>query len=156
MESRTNFAVNFCTEIFRRFYEAPIPQNAGANSASLGERSILPRGYVQNLVWDEVKIINCVVLQKTIRYVNLNGYMATNINVEVKKNANESTSSLIRRFTKRVQGSGILPRVREITFRERPLSRLKRKRGTLKSIIRRKEIEHQKKLGKLPMESSRR
>lgn len=73
-----------------------------------------------------------------------------NVNVEVKKNPDESTSSLIRRFTKRVQGSGVLPRVRGIAYRERPLSALKRKRKTLKSLVRRKEVERLKKLGKLP------
>ena len=78
--------------------------------------------------------------------------MATSINVEVKKNPNENTTSLIRRFTKRVQGSGVLPRVRSVAYRERPLSRLKRKMKTLKSIGRRKEIEKLKKLGKLPEE----
>ncbi|MBI5816907.1 MAG: 30S ribosomal protein S21 [Candidatus Yonathbacteria bacterium] len=79
--------------------------------------------------------------------------MAISINVEVKKNPNESTTSLIRRFTKRVQGSGVLPRVRSVAYRERPLSRLKRKMKTLKSIGRRKEIEKLKKLGKLPEET---
>jgi ribosomal protein S21 len=74
------------------------------------------------------------------------------VNVEVKKNPNESTTSLIRRFTKRVQGSGILPRVREIAFRERPLSRLKKKMRTLKSIERRKEFERLKKLGKVSVQ----
>ncbi len=78
--------------------------------------------------------------------------MAISINVEVKKNPNESTASLIRRFTKRVQGSGVLPRVRGVAYRERPLSRLKRKMKTLKSIGRRKEIEKLKKLGKLQEE----
>ncbi|MDO8572681.1 MAG: 30S ribosomal protein S21 [bacterium] len=78
--------------------------------------------------------------------------MAISINVEVKKNPNESTASLIRRFTKRVQGSGVLPRVRGVTYRERPLSRLKRKMKTLKSINRKKEIEKLKKLGKIKEE----
>lgn len=78
--------------------------------------------------------------------------MAMSINVEVKKNPNESTTSLIRRFTKRVQGSGVLPRVRGVAFRERPLSRLKKKMRTLKSIERRKEFERLKKLGKITVQ----
>lgn len=81
--------------------------------------------------------------------------MAASTNVEVKKNPNETTASLIRRFTKRVQGSGVLPRVRGIAFHERPLSRLKRKMKTLKGIGRRKEVERLKKLGKLPMQEKR-
>ena len=36
--------------------------------------------------------------------------MATN--AEVSKNDNESAINLIRRFSKRVQGAGVIPRVR--------------------------------------------
>ena len=35
------------------------------------------------------------------------------------KNPNENTTSLIRRFTKRVQGAGILRRVRSLRYSER-------------------------------------
>ena len=34
------------------------------------------------------------------------------INVEVEKNSNESSANVIRRFTKRMQGAGIVPKVR--------------------------------------------
>lgn len=81
--------------------------------------------------------------------------MAMSTNVEVKKNPNESTASLIRRFTKRVQGSGVLPRVRGVAFHERPLSRLKKKMRTLKSIDRKKEFDRLRKLGKLPVQEKR-
>ena len=73
-----------------------------------------------------------------------------NVNVEVKKSGNENSLGLIRRFQKRVQEAGILPRVRSIRYNDRPLSKLKRKKGTLKVIARRKEIERLRKLGKLP------
>ena len=53
------------------------------------------------------------------------------INVEVTKNNNENTTSLIRRFTKRVQGSGILPRVRSVRYAQRPDSDFKKKQNTL-------------------------
>lgn len=79
-----------------------------------------------------------------------------NVNVEVKKSGNENTLGLIRRFQKRVQEAGILPRVRSIRYNERPLSKLKRKKGTLKVIARRKEIERLRKLGKLPPMKRRR
>jgi len=75
---------------------------------------------------------------------------AMSTNVEVKKNGNENALGLIRRFQKRVQESGVLPRVRGIRYNERPLSKLKRKKGTLKVIARRKEYEILRKLGKLP------
>ena len=34
------------------------------------------------------------------------------INVQVEKNNNESSANVIRRFTKRMQGAGIVPKVR--------------------------------------------
>jgi ribosomal protein S21 len=66
------------------------------------------------------------------------------INIEVEKNNNENNLSLLRRFTKRVQGSGILPRVRSIRYKSRKLSDCK----TEKSIKRKKEVELLIKLGK--------
>lgn len=46
--------------------------------------------------------------------------MATN--VEVEKNNQESTANLIRRFTKRMQGSGVLMRLRRNRYHSRQLS----------------------------------
>ena len=71
------------------------------------------------------------------------------INVEVQKTSNESNASLIRRFTKRTQGAGILPRVRSIRYSSRNLSRYKRKKATLKVIRRREEVHELIKLGKM-------
>jgi len=73
------------------------------------------------------------------------------INVEVEKNNNENNLSLLRRFTKRVQGAGILPRVRSIRYETRKLSAYKTKMKTLKAIKRRKEVENLIKLGKMPI-----
>jgi len=72
------------------------------------------------------------------------------INVEVTKNNNESPINLIRRFTKRVKGSGILPRMRSSVYHKRPESEFKKKKHTLRSIEKRIEIERLKKLGKMP------
>lgn len=72
-----------------------------------------------------------------------------NINVEVKKNANENTLSIVRRFQKRVQEAGILPRVRGIRYNDRPLSVLKTKRARLKKIKNIAEYDRLKKLGKI-------
>lgn len=77
------------------------------------------------------------------------------INIEVEKNNNENNLSLLRRFTKRVQGAGILPRVRSIRYKIRKLSYYKTKMKTLKSIKRKKEIEKLIKLGKMPIKKSR-
>jgi ribosomal protein S21 len=71
------------------------------------------------------------------------------INIEVEKNSNESNASLIRRFTKKVQGSGILPRVKSIRYSKRDLSSYKTKMKTLESIKRKAEIMELIKMGKM-------
>ena len=71
------------------------------------------------------------------------------INVEVTKNNNENTTSLIRRFTKRVQGSGVLPRVRSLRYFKRPDSEFKKKNGTLRKIERKAQFEQLYKEGKV-------
>ena len=77
------------------------------------------------------------------------------INIEVDKNNNENNISLLRRFTKRVQGSGILPRIRSIRYKERKLSAYKTKMKTLKSIRRKEEIAELIKMGKMPIKPIR-
>ncbi len=71
-----------------------------------------------------------------------------NTNVEVTKNNNENTVNLVRRFTKRVQGSGILRRVRGIRYADRELSKYVTKKQALKRISKTAEIEKLKKEGK--------
>lgn len=73
----------------------------------------------------------------------------SNVNVEVKKNQNENALSLVRRFQKRVQESGVLPRVRGIRYNERPLSALKTKRAKLKKLINLAKYEDDKRMGKV-------
>lgn len=77
------------------------------------------------------------------------------INVEVSRNSHENAVSLIRRFTKRVQGSGVLPRVRSIRYTERKLSSYKTKQKTLKSLRRKAEVTQLIKLGKMTERRSR-
>ncbi|MBI2109323.1 MAG: hypothetical protein HYT93_04110 [Parcubacteria group bacterium] len=76
--------------------------------------------------------------------------MNSAVNVEVAKNANESNASLVRRFTKRMQGSGILRFVRTNRFAERAESKFKKKARALKRIAKHKETEKLKKLGRIP------
>ncbi len=71
------------------------------------------------------------------------------INVEVTKKNTENTTSLIRRFTKRVQGSGVLPRVRGIRYFKRSDSDFKKKKQTLRKIERRGQFEELYKQGKV-------
>ena len=77
------------------------------------------------------------------------------INVEVEKTNNESNANLIRRFTKRVQGAGILPRMRGLRYAERKASPYVKKKRTLKVLKERKEREKLIKLGKLTERMSR-
>lgn len=74
--------------------------------------------------------------------------MATN--VEVTRTGSENPLSLLRRFTKRVQGSGVLPRVRSLRYKERNQSHYKTKKKTLNSIGRREKMNELIKLGKAP------
>lgn len=71
------------------------------------------------------------------------------INAEVIKTGNENNVNLIRRFTKRVQGAGILPRVRSLRYATRKASSYVKKKKTLKVIRRREEIVDLIKMGKM-------
>jgi hypothetical protein len=71
------------------------------------------------------------------------------INIEIEKNSNESNASMLRRFTKKVQGSGILPRVRSIRYSGRTLSPYKVKVQRLASIAKKSEIEELIRMGKM-------
>lgn len=73
--------------------------------------------------------------------------MATN--VQVKKNNNESSANVIRRFTKRVQGAGIIPKIRSGRYFTRTKSENVRRTAKLKKLDKRTEYEKQVKLGKI-------
>jgi hypothetical protein len=71
------------------------------------------------------------------------------INAEVIRTGNENNLNLLRRFTKRVQGSGVLPRVRSIRYSSRKLSSYVVKKKALKGLRRREEVAELIKLGKM-------
>ncbi len=71
------------------------------------------------------------------------------INAEVVRTGNENNVNLIRRFTKKVQGSGVLPRVRSIRYASRKASEYVKKKKTLKVLKRREEIADMIKMGKM-------
>ena len=71
------------------------------------------------------------------------------INIEIEKNSNESNASMLRRFTKKVQGSGVLPRIRSIRYAKRKLSHYKTKVQRLSSIAKKTEIEELIRTGKM-------
>ncbi len=68
--------------------------------------------------------------------------------IEVKKNANESNMNLVRRFTRKVQESGIIQKVKSKRYNKRAESKIKVKAATLKKLARRKNTEKLFKLGK--------
>ncbi len=72
------------------------------------------------------------------------------INVEVERGNNENSVSVIKRFTRRVQGSGVLMRVRKIRFTERKRSEYVTKKHALKKIVRQQKTAELIKMGKLP------
>lgn len=69
--------------------------------------------------------------------------------IEVRKNPNENNMSVLRRFSRRIQESGIIRRVKGSRYNERKESKLKIKKGALRRIGRRTEIERLRKLGKM-------
>ena len=71
------------------------------------------------------------------------------INVEVHKDEGESTLNLIRRFSRRVTGAGVIQGMRNRRYRTRAQSDLVRRKHTLKSIARREEVRELIKLGKM-------
>jgi hypothetical protein len=71
------------------------------------------------------------------------------INVEITKSGNDNNLSLIRKFTKRVQGSGILPRLRGRRYSTRKISEYVKKKKTLKKLTERARIRDLIKMGKM-------
>ncbi len=62
---------------------------------------------------------------------------------------------VIRRFTRKVQGSGVIPRVRSLRSATRVQSHYKTKQRTLTLIKRRADMAELVKLGKAPVKPER-
>jgi ribosomal protein S21 len=75
--------------------------------------------------------------------------------IEVRKKEKETPESLIRRFTRRVQQSGVLMRARKSRFRTEEKSKLEKRQEALYKEKIRKEIDKLKKLGKFDDEALR-
>ncbi|MFA6300944.1 MAG: hypothetical protein WC609_01180 [Candidatus Paceibacterota bacterium] len=69
--------------------------------------------------------------------------------IEIRKNPNENNASVLRRFSRRIQESGIIRKVKGSRYNIRKESKLKIKKSALKKMGRRKEIEKLRKLGKM-------
>jgi ribosomal protein S21 len=69
--------------------------------------------------------------------------------LEIKRREKESVQSLVRRFTRAVQQSGILIRAREKMYRDREKSENLKREAALRREELRKKYEKLKKLGKI-------
>ena len=75
--------------------------------------------------------------------MEINNYMA----VEVKRKPRESVSSMLRRFSRKVQLSGVLLSAKKARFQRRQKSRQLRRKDALYREKLRKERERMEKLG---------
>lgn len=71
------------------------------------------------------------------------------INAEVSKSGNESTLATIRKFSRRVQGTGLVKTVRGGRYHTRSTSKTVKKKRALKLIKRRAEFQKLIKEGKI-------
>ncbi len=76
------------------------------------------------------------------------------INVQVEKNNNESSANVIRRFTKRVQGAGIVQKVRNSRYYSRVKSGNVQRMAKLKKLAKKETYEKMLKLGKVKEQKS--
>jgi ribosomal protein S21 len=76
------------------------------------------------------------------------------INVQVEKNNNESSANVIRRFTKRVQGAGIIQKVRSTRYHSRIKSDNVQRAAKLKKLGKKETYEKLLKLGKIKEQKS--
>ena len=67
--------------------------------------------------------------------------------VSVTKKGTENTSSLLRRFSKRVQTSGVVRRAKSIRFHARAVSKTKKRASALRRLNRQAEREEKERLG---------
>jgi ribosomal protein S21 len=71
------------------------------------------------------------------------------INAEVSRSGSETAISTIRKFSRKVRGTGLIRTVRDKRYFERGASKIVKKKRTLKSIKRHKEYNQLLKEGKV-------
>ncbi len=77
------------------------------------------------------------------------------INVEITRNQNENSLSALRRFSRKVQSSGVIPRMRSLRSSGRTQSPYKVKQRRLTLLKRRANMAELIKLGKAPVKPVR-
>lgn len=71
------------------------------------------------------------------------------INVKITKKNNENSVSVLKRFSRRVQESGVIVKVKSKRYAERMPSDYTKKKNKLKSLKKRADFQKQFKLGKV-------
>lgn len=71
------------------------------------------------------------------------------INVKIAKSDKGDAGILLKRFQKKMQESGVVPKVKSRKFSARSMSKLKLKKDKLVKLEAAKKYEHLKKMGKL-------
>lgn len=79
-----------------------------------------------------------------------------NTNVEVARHGNENIAGLMRRFSRKMQSSGVLKRVRALRYHSRAESDARTKKAALTKIKRREWYVEQDKLGRVVEKKKRR
>lgn len=68
---------------------------------------------------------------------------------EIRKQANETNQSLLRRFTKRIRESGIIHTAKKVHFHSRPKGETVLRKTALRRLEKKQEYERLAKLGKV-------
>lgn len=78
-----------------------------------------------------------------------------NTNIKINKREKDNSFVIIHRFQKKVQESGILPKVRSKRYSTRTESKAKIKKGKIKKLDNAAKYEELKRLGKLVKRTKR-
>lgn len=71
------------------------------------------------------------------------------INIQITKQGTENTASILRKFSFKVRGSGILMKARKEMVRSKPVSRNMKKYAALKRLAKKATVEKMIKEGRL-------
>ena len=71
------------------------------------------------------------------------------INVKIVKSEKVDAGTMLKRFQKKMQESGVVPKVKSRKFVSRPVTKLKLKKDKLVKLEAAKKYEHLRKMGKL-------
>lgn len=70
------------------------------------------------------------------------------IHTEITANNNESSGSVMRRFSRKVKSSGVIKKSKSLRYSARKISKAMQKKQTLRTLKKRAELEKLIKLGK--------